>query len=318
MPRTSTAFDVGPESHLNPSVGTFGYEDFPSDLARSTADEAPAKETPLVEPGSTPEPVEGPTTLPSSTRPSPSAAPTSIPQETATPVRVSPEIATFDTQQSLIPDASTAVLTVPQSTTIVSYDQSLAKTYVRPGATSAAFVVATPGEPPLSAYLDSNVHTTTTSKSTSRTKVSGSPTSRPEAAALFLKSDVPLSFVKDPVNYFYGIYLPVLLAVFFRMLIGYLYTTTKMMEPFMMLSRTEGVSAKDLLWINYLSANDTLAPFQAMFSGHWLMLWTAILYGAVQTLSPLGAELFGIYPSLHKISDKAAVHGAGMLPPIQI
>ena len=95
------------------------------------------------------------------------------------------------------------------------------------------------------------------------------------------------------------------------MLIGYLYTTTKMMEPFMMLSQAEGVKAKDFLWINYLSANDSVAPFQAMFSGHWLMLWTAVLYVFVQILSPLSAELFGIYPSLHKINDSDAVAGAG-------
>ena len=138
-----------------------------------------------------------------------------------------------------------------------------------------------------------------------------STASKPSGIGSLMESDVPLAFVQKPANYFFAVYFPVLLAVLFRMCIGYLYTATKMMEPFSMLSRSDGAHAKDFLWINYLSANDTFAPFQAMLSGHWLMLWTSILYTAVQLLSPLGAEMFGIYPSYHKINDKTAVGGAG-------
>ena len=126
----------------------------------------------------------------------------------------------------------------------------------------------------------------------------------------FTESDVPLTFVKTPVNYFYGVYFPVLLAVLYQMLVGYLYTTTKMMEPFTMLSKSNSISAKDFLWINYLSANDTFEPFAAMASGHWLMLCVAILYTAAQILSPLSSEMIGIYPGYYKINEDTAIGGA--------
>ena len=70
------------------------------------------------------------------------------------------------------------------------------------------------------------------------------------------------------MKYFYGSYLTVLIAVIFRITIGWLYSTTKMLEPFHMLNQEEGVPAKDFFNINYLSANDTFEPFTAMLSGH--------------------------------------------------
>ena len=126
-----------------------------------------------------------------------------------------------------------------------------------------------------------------------------------------LESNKPPAFVKQRQNYFYGVYLPVMLAVMFRMLIGYFYTTTKMMEPFSILSKAGGAKAKDFMFINYLSASDTWAPIFALFSGHWLMLWTAVLYLMVQLLTTLSSEMFGIYPSFYKLNSDTAIGGAG-------
>ena len=132
----------------------------------------------------------------------------------------------------------------------------------------------------------------------------------------YTESNVPLTFIKSPVNYFYAIYLPVLLAVTFQMLATYLYTATKMMEPFAMLSQSiEGIPAKDFLWINYLSANDSIEPFTAMISGHWQMLWVSILFIAAQLLSPLSSEVIGIYPGYRKISEETVTAGVCKLHP---
>ena len=144
--------------------------------------------------------------------------------------------------------------------------------------------------------------------SVTRTGAKGEPT---ETVA-YTVSSVPLTFTKKPVHYFYGIYFPVFLAVVYQMMIGYLYTATKMMEPFAMLSRPNGVPAKDFLWINYLSPNDNFEPFIAMASGHWLMLWVAVLFTAAQLLSPLSSEMLGLYPSYYKVNDEQAVIGTSV------
>lgn len=94
-----------------------------------------------------------------------------------------------------------------------------------------------------------------------------------------------------PAKYFVGAYLPTLLAVIFRISVGSLYAATKMLEPFFSLARAEGATAKNFLHINYLSTNDTSDPIKAMFSGHWLMLWTSILYTAVGLMTPFASEL---------------------------
>lgn len=94
-----------------------------------------------------------------------------------------------------------------------------------------------------------------------------------------------------PAKYFVGAYLPTLLAVIVRVTVGSLYAATKMLEPFFSLARAEGATAKNFLHINYLSTNDTFDPIKAMFSGHWLMLWTSILYTAVGLMTPFASEL---------------------------
>ena len=156
------------------------------------------------------------------------------------------------------------------------------------------------------------------SRSKIRTASSTSSTAQPTGLASLLKSDKPLSFVQKPSNYFHAVYFPVLLAVLFKMLIGYLYTVTKMVEPFVRLSREHGAKAKDFMFINYLAGNDSFAPLKALVSGHWLMLLTVMTYIAVQLLSALSSELYGIYPSYHLIDSNTAVNGGGMfftIPP---
>lgn len=127
----------------------------------------------------------------------------------------------------------------------------------------------------------------------------------------YLESTIPLAFIAHPQNYFYGVYLPVLLAVLLRVLIGFFYCATKLMEPFYQLANRGDVPAKDFFWINYLSPNDNTAPFIAMVSGHWLMLWSSVLYFLVQLLSPFASELIHIYPSLEFIGEGRARHGLG-------
>ena len=170
---------------------------------------------------------------------------------------------------------------------------------------------------------DSNPSLKTSAKNSSR--VPDAPASQPasnngsqhsnpsfqETAKSFMESNIPLRFVKSPKNYFDAVYLPILLAVIYRGLIEYFYAAMKMMEPFHILSRGGGAPVQDFLWINYLSANDNLAPFFAMFRGHWLMLWTALLSTTSQIISLVGSEMLSVYPSFYRTSSKKGIRGSG-------
>ncbi|KAG8533363.1 uncharacterized protein KY384_002146 [Bacidia gigantensis] len=130
----------------------------------------------------------------------------------------------------------------------------------------------------------------------------------------YTESNKPLTFIKSPINYFYGIYFPVLLAVAFQMLAYYLYTATKMMEPFAMLSKSnEGISAKEFLFIGFLAGNDSIEPFTAMVSSnHRLLLFVSLFYVAAQLLSPLSSEMLGIYPGYIKNNEETVTAGASL------
>ena len=120
-----------------------------------------------------------------------------------------------------------------------------------------------------------------------------------------------MAFFTD-LRYFIGSYLAVLCAVILRILVGYVYAATKLLEPFYMLTRDQGALTKDFFSINYLSPNESMEPFAAMFSGHWLMLWTSVLYLVVGFISPFASELLRFYPSCESISDGQQVCGAAM------
>ncbi|KAG8530262.1 uncharacterized protein KY384_004763 [Bacidia gigantensis] len=329
--RTTSALDVGPASYLQ--------KEHPSTASLTPPTQAP-KSTPAPTPSSIPENVNPSTTeagpspstavSPSPTAPNP-MTPSLEPQqqELVQPTAVQSSHEAASRNGGLTEDSQPAASAYEPSAsvpTVVSRGQSSSGGYsgAQPSATgskttgngvakivyttitstsgsSAMIVVTTMSQRRASITRDGSSKTPSQSDTAPAAQHTGNTT--------LMESDIPLTFVERPENYFSAVYLPVLLAVGFRVLIGYLYTVTKMMEPFSFLSKPGGALAKDFLWINYLSANDNLAPIYAMFSGHWLMLWTAILYLVVGLLSPLGAEMFGIYPSFHKIAVDTAVGG---------
>ncbi len=92
--------------------------------------------------------------------------------------------------------------------------------------------------------------------------------------------------------------MPTLVAVVLRIIVGWLYATTKMMEPFVALasggSGGSGVAPKAFFNICYLATNDAFDLLPALFAGHWTMLATTALYVGVGLLAPFGAELVAI------------------------
>ena len=214
------------------------------------------------------------------------------------------------TTPTIYPSSSSSAYLNP-SVTALQNSATPVSAYLDPGTTSAPSVTynnyqgsgsststvhpTTVGAEPTSAYPNPAVVSTSslTSHTTSTTSASRPATTTPPASPALEPSTgkhPPLRNLTQ-AKYFVGAYLPTLLAVVFRISVGSLYAATKMLEPFLSLARPQGATAKNFFHINYLSTNDNMDPIKAMFSGHWLMLWTSILYLAVGLMTPFASEL---------------------------
>ena len=89
---------------------------------------------------------------------------------------------------------------------------------------------------------------------------------------------------------FVGGYLPVLLAILFKVLWTSIYANVKLIEPFIQLANPAGALAKDAFGNFYLSSNIIPDPVISLFKGRWLMFWTSIVYLTVGFLPPLASE----------------------------
>jgi hypothetical protein len=89
---------------------------------------------------------------------------------------------------------------------------------------------------------------------------------------------------------FVGGYLPVLLAILFKVFWASIYANVKLIEPFIQLSRPSGALAKDAFWNFYLSSNLTPDPVTSLFKRRWLMFWTSIVYLIIGFLPSLASE----------------------------
>jgi uncharacterized protein DUF3433 len=89
---------------------------------------------------------------------------------------------------------------------------------------------------------------------------------------------------------FVGNYLALIVVVLFRQFWTAIYSQTKLIEPFMLLSQGRGVSAGAVLDSFYLSSNLTPDPLLALARRHWFVLWTSLVYFAVVFLGPLSSE----------------------------
>ncbi|KAI9710402.1 MAG: hypothetical protein M1812_007438 [Candelaria pacifica] len=91
-------------------------------------------------------------------------------------------------------------------------------------------------------------------------------------------------------KYFTGAYLPVMLAVLYRLLWTSVYATVKIMEPFYQLTQPDGALGKDSLTTYYQSSGFTPEPIQGYLRGHWVVLWSSLVYLAADLMAPLASE----------------------------
>ena len=153
---------------------------------------------------------------------------------------------------------------------------------------------------------------TTPGTSISRTLMNtAQDASQPSGTVAWNHTYQPLVDLTGP-RYFVGAYLAVFLAILLRTLIGWLYATTKMLEPFFYLARPEGALAKDFFHTNYLSTNDIWTPFKSLLGGHWVMLWTSGLYTVTVVITPFATELLHFAEYCYYNDENALICGPEM------
>jgi len=89
---------------------------------------------------------------------------------------------------------------------------------------------------------------------------------------------------------FLGGYLPVFLAIIFKVFWASIYANIKLIEPFIQLSGPNGALAEDAFWTFYLSSSLKPISVIALSKRRWLMFWTSIIYLIVGFLPPLASE----------------------------
>jgi len=90
---------------------------------------------------------------------------------------------------------------------------------------------------------------------------------------------------------FVGNYLALVIAVLFKQFWTAIYAKAKLIEPFVRLTKGNGVPASAVLSTFYLSSNIIPDPILAFSKRLWIVLWTSSVYFAVGFLAPLSSEL---------------------------
>jgi len=116
-------------------------------------------------------------------------------------------------------------------------------------------------------------------------------------ASALSESHVEISGPFTKPDYFLSLYLPSLLAVLLHTIWAVVFAATKMMEPFYRLAQPQGVQAKDSILLEYLSSAMSTSTFQDVFSGHWIMLLTSIIYFTTGLLTSFASESMGALPT---------------------
>ena len=138
-------------------------------------------------------------------------------------------------------------------------------------------------------YTSSSVSPTTSIKSsTFSSSVPATPTGATDTS--LTQTELQIGSIFTRFDYFYAMYLPILLAVFFKSVWVVVFASTKMMEPFHQLSKQRGATAEDTLFADYLSTGLSLSSVKAIFQSHWVMALTTGVYVLFALLPPLASE----------------------------
>ncbi|EXJ76751.1 uncharacterized protein A1O5_01259 [Cladophialophora psammophila CBS 110553] len=116
-------------------------------------------------------------------------------------------------------------------------------------------------------------------------------TSLPTAPPDHQRADeVELGLAVTDVQYFRATYLPVLIAVILKLVWAIVFTSTKMMEPFYLLSREKGATAKESLLADYLTTSFSVEGIKNMFFSHPAVTLVSLAYICVSAVPAIATQ----------------------------
>ncbi|KAJ9602276.1 hypothetical protein H2200_013131 [Cladophialophora chaetospira] len=102
--------------------------------------------------------------------------------------------------------------------------------------------------------------------------------------------EVELGLALTGLQYFRAMYLPTVVAVIMKLVWSIVFASTKMMEPFYLLSRKGGASAKDSLVADYLVSTLSIAGLRNLFAGHPVVILASLAYIFISLLPALATQ----------------------------
>jgi len=113
------------------------------------------------------------------------------------------------------------------------------------------------------------------------------PTITPDAQQ---PDELDLGLTITGLQYFRAMYLPTVVAVLLKLVWSIVFASTKMMEPFYLLSRKRGASAKDSLVADYLISTLSLDGIHNLFAGHPVVILASLAYVCISLLPALATQ----------------------------
>lgn len=129
--------------------------------------------------------------------------------------------------------------------------------------------------------------------STSTTVTPASATSSPPVPTI-KDSQVQMTESFEGHYYFWSSYLAILVTVTLKLAWGLVFSGLKMLEPFYQLSKPGGAAASESFLADYLAAAYGWNHVRHIFSGHWVMLFSTLVYIALALLSPIASESMAV------------------------
>lgn len=102
--------------------------------------------------------------------------------------------------------------------------------------------------------------------------------------------EVELGLTITGLEYFRAMYLPVVVAVLLKLVWSIVFASTKMMEPFYLLSQEGGALAKDSLVADYLISSISLQGLSNLFVGHPVIILATLTYICISALPSLAIQ----------------------------
>jgi hypothetical protein len=102
--------------------------------------------------------------------------------------------------------------------------------------------------------------------------------------------EVDLGLTTTGLQYFRAMYLPTVVAVLLKLVWSIVFASTKLMEPFYLLSREGGASAKDSLVADYLTSTLSIDGIRNLFAGHAVVILASLAYICISVLPALATQ----------------------------